>query len=252
MHSCLFPFPSLSHRTATVHHPARPPPQPDLQLWHEYTNQLLCGPSCAFSRCFTAAPYMTPAVRFDNAEHLLLSPRATNRRGDLSPPFICNVTSMYSLRVTELEKMVELTVWEDPWGFSGDQGTLSWQLEPKKTSSSSRCQSWDYCELCLLKAGRKFTFGSLGIGGHLGFLNLILPTLRTHTITHTWKHTGAKKGAHIQNALHKFNTRKASMSGSDYYVVWLQVQSDLLADDEREGNRATDRETESREIFRFC
>lgn len=26
MHSCLFPFPSLSHRTATVHHPARPPP----------------------------------------------------------------------------------------------------------------------------------------------------------------------------------------------------------------------------------
>lgn len=62
---------------------------------------------------------------------------------------------------------------------------------------------------------------------------------------------GGKKEAQIQNALHKFNTHKASMSGSDYYVVWLQVQSDLLADDEREGNRVTDRETESGGIFRF-
>lgn len=25
------------------------------------------------------------------------------------------------------------------------------------------------------------------------------------------------------------------MSDSDYYVVWLQVESDLLADDERDG-----------------
>lgn len=134
---------SLSHCTAMVHHSAHPP-QPDPQLWHEYTNRLLCGPSRAFSRCFTAAPYMTPAVRFDNAEHLPLSPPAMNKRGDLSPPFICNVTSMYRLLVTELEKMVEPTVWENPWGFSGDQGTLSWQLEPKKTSFSSRCQSWGF------------------------------------------------------------------------------------------------------------
>ena len=107
------------------HHGPPPPPRPDLQLRHEYTNQLLRGPSCAFSRCFTTALCMTPAVRFDNAEHLLLSPSAMNKRGDLSPPFICNVTSMYSLLVTELEKMLGPTVWENPWGFSGDQGTLS-------------------------------------------------------------------------------------------------------------------------------
>lgn len=30
-------------------------------------------------------------------------------------------------------------------------------------------------------------FGTPGIGGHLGFLNLIPPTLRTHT--HTWENT---------------------------------------------------------------
>lgn len=34
------------------------------------------------------------------------------------------------------------------------------------------------------------------------------------------------------------------MSGSNYYVVWLQVKSDLLADDERNRNSATDREKE--------
>lgn len=140
IYSCLFPVSSLSDCTTTVHRP----PRPHLQLWHEYTNQLLRGPSCAFSRCFTTAPCMTPAVRFDNAEHLPLSPSAMNKRGDLSPPFICNVTSMYSLLVTELEKMVGPTVWENPWGFSGDQGTLSWQLEPKKTGFSSRCQSWAF------------------------------------------------------------------------------------------------------------
>lgn len=105
--------------------PPLSPPSARPPVMAKYTNQLLCGPSCAFSRCFTTAPYMTPAVRLDNAEHLLLSPSAMNKRGDLSPPFICNVTSMYSLLVTELEKMVEPTVWENPWGFSRDQGTLS-------------------------------------------------------------------------------------------------------------------------------
>lgn len=40
------------------------------------------------------------------------------------------------------------------------------------------------------------------------------------------------------------------MSGSDYYVVWLQVQRDLLADDEMERNRATNREKENRETER--
>lgn len=34
-----------------------------------------------------------------------MSPPAMDKREDLSPPFICNVTSMYSLLVTELEKM---------------------------------------------------------------------------------------------------------------------------------------------------
>lgn len=89
-------------------------------------------------------PHTISAVRFDNAEHLPLSPPAKSKRGDLSPLFICNVMSMYSLLVTELEKMVDPTVWENPWGFSGDQGTLSWQLEPKKTSFSLRCQSWRF------------------------------------------------------------------------------------------------------------
>lgn len=132
IYSCLLRFSSLT------------PPQPDPRLFHGYTNELLCGLSCAFSRCFTASPYTNPAVILDNAEHLPLSPPAKSKRGDLFPPFICNVMSMYSLLVTELEKMVDLTVWENPWGFSRDQGTLSWQLEPKKTSFSSRCQPWRF------------------------------------------------------------------------------------------------------------
>lgn len=100
--------------------------------------QISCCISCAFSRCFTAAPCMTPAVRFDNAEHLPLSPSATNQSGDLFPPFICNVRSMYPLLVTELEKLVEATVWRthrDFWGI------IACQLEPEKTSFSSQCQS---------------------------------------------------------------------------------------------------------------
>lgn len=114
------------HQHGPLPHSLPPtPPQPDPKLCHEYTNQLLCSLSRAFSRCFTASPYTNPAVRFDNAEHLPLSPSAKSKRGDLSPPFICNVMSMYSLLVTELEKMVDPTVWENPWGFSGDQGTLS-------------------------------------------------------------------------------------------------------------------------------
>lgn len=40
----------------------------------------------------------------------------------------------------------------------------------------------------------------------------------------------------------------ASVSGSGYYVVWLQVPSDLLAEDERQRKRATDREKENRVI----
>lgn len=38
------------------------------------------------------------------------------------------------------------------------------------------------------------------------------------------------------------------MSGSNYSVVLLQVKSDLLADDERKRNSATDREKERGEL----
>lgn len=66
------------------------------------------------------------------------------------------------------------------------------------------------------------------------------------------KHTGAiQKRAAFTSAAQIQCTREASMSGSDYYVVWLQVQSDLLADDERERNRGADREKEKRERERF-
>lgn len=37
------------------------------------------------------------------------------------------------------------------------------------------------------------------------------------------------------------------MSGSDY-AAWLQVEIDLLADDERQRNRTTDRERKQRVI----
>lgn len=87
-------------------------------------------------------PFTAPAVRFDNSERLSLSPPAKSEWGDLSPPFIRNVMSMYSLLVSELEKMVDPSACETPWGFSWDQGTLPWQLKPKKTSFSLRCQSW--------------------------------------------------------------------------------------------------------------
>lgn len=47
---------------------------------------------------------------------------------------------------------------------------------------------------------------------------------------HKCKHTSSAKETQTQKSTHK-----ASMSDSDYYVVWLQVESDLLADDERDG-----------------
>ncbi len=105
--------------------------------------------------------------------------------------------------------------------------------------------------MCLLKAERKFTFGSIGIGGHLGSPNLILPALRTHTLAHGKTHGAIQKRPKLRSAAQIQCAHKASMSGSDYYVVWLQVQSDLLADDERERNRATDGKKKEKERERF-
>lgn len=186
---------------------------------------------------------MTTAVRLDNAEHLPLSPPALNKRGDLSPPFISNVTSMYNLLVTELEKMVEPTVWENPWGFSGDQGTLSWQLEPKKTSFSSRCQCWGFW--IVSPEG----WEEIHIWFNWDWRPSGFPEYNSASFVHTHRKTHViQKRPKFRSAAQIHCTHNASMSGSDYYVVWLQVQSDLLADDERERNRATDREKEQREI----
>lgn len=49
-------------------------------------------------------------------------------------------------------------------------------------------------------------FGTLVIGGHLGFLNLIPPTLRTHT--HTWENThGRYKQGPNSELRRKFSTQ---------------------------------------------
>lgn len=86
--------------------------------------------------------------------------------------------------------------------------------------------------------------GSHWIEGHLGFLNFTLPTLCTRR--HKFRRTIQMRPKSRHAALNQY-INSASVSGSGYYVVWLQVPSDLLAEDERQRNRATDREKENRE-----
>ena len=175
-----------------------PPLNPTPKIWHECTNQLLCGWSCAFSSCFRTSPHMTVAVRFDNAEHLPLSPLAMNKRGDFSPPFICNVTSVQSLVVTELGKMVDPTVCENPWGFSWEQGTLSWQDAPKKDQLPLTVPivRFLYCAAWRLSGNAHLV--ELGLKGQLGPMDLILPASHTHEGTHR---EAIQKEAQIQKRL---------------------------------------------------
>lgn len=149
---------------------------------------------------------------------------------------------MYSLLVTKLEKMVDPTVWENPWGFFRDQGTLSWQLEPNRTRFSSRCRSWRFLDRVSWRLRGNSQFSSLGIYFYSpsGF-----PELKFANCAHIDTHVGDANEARIQkwgaNSVHKqgFCVRVN-------YDVWLQVQSIFLADDDRQRHGATQWDKENR------
>lgn len=150
---------------------------------------------------------------------------------------------MYSLLVTKLEKMVDPTVWENPWGFFRDQGTLSWQLEPNRTSFSSRCRSWRALDRVSWSLRGNSLFISLGIYFYSpsGF-----PELKFANFVHKYRHTwGMQMRTEFRSGVQIRSTNKVSVLGSimmcgcRYKVsLWLMMtgkDTDQLSEIKRTG-----------------
>lgn len=150
-----------------------------------YTNGEQFGPSCAFSRYFTLAPFVTPAVSSDKTEHLAPSPLAMNKGGDLSSPFMCNVTSPYGLHSDWAGKDGGANCMGAAMGIFWGSGYIVLTARAKKNnkkkngSYSSQCQSTRLSEVTPEGREEIHIWVSWDFGGHLGFQPWYTPTEET-------------------------------------------------------------------------